>query len=159
MCNQPKGRGRMSPSGGSTMPVKEKSVLGVIGEVARLKTMTAVSLRKRFGELYPGEEPRSNNHAYLLKKIAAKLQEQPGLEKGEVPAMPTPTGRDPRLPAVGSIITKLHRGQEVKVLVEADGFTHDGTRYRSLSAIARKLLGGTSVNGFGFFGLLAKEGA
>ncbi|MBI4566479.1 MAG: DUF2924 domain-containing protein [Planctomycetes bacterium] len=38
-----------------------------------------------------------------------------------------------------------------------DGFEMDGERYRSLSAIARKLMNGTSVNGFLFFGLLKQE--
>ena len=142
------------------MAVKEKSALGVIGEIARLRAQTAVSLRKRYDELCPGQEPRSNNHAYLLKKIAAKLQEQPGLEKsGNGPAVTTPSNRDQRLPAIGTIITKVHRGHQVKVVIKVDGFVHDGVRYRSLSAIARKLMGGTSINGYGFFGLLAGKGA
>ncbi|HTF55978.1 MAG TPA: DUF2924 domain-containing protein [Planctomycetota bacterium] len=135
------------------MAAKEKSVLGVIGEVARLKTMTAVSLRKRYDELCPGQEPRSNNHAYLLKKIAAKLQEQPGLEKSGETAVTTPSNRDPRLPQVGAIITKTFKGRELKVLVAADGFEFEGTRYRSLSAIARKV-SGTPWNGFLFFNLI-----
>ena len=141
------------------MPVKEKSVLGVIGEVARLKTMTAVSLRKRYDELCPGQEPRSNNHAYLLKKIAAKLQERPGLAKeGDAAKVATPGNRDPRLPQVGAVICKVYKGQKVYVHVRDDGFDFNGTHFRSLSAIARKVTG-TPWNGFGFFGLLAKEGA
>jgi len=141
------------------MAVKEKSALGVIGEIARLRAQTAVSLRQRYGELYPGEEPQSNNHAYLLKKIAAKLQERPGLERGKSASVPTQSNRDPRLPQVGAILTKSYKGRDLKVLIANDGFEFEGTRYRSLSAIARKVMGGTSVNGYGFFGLLEKEGA
>lgn len=140
------------------MALKESSGLAVIGEISRLKIQTAVSLKKRYTELYPGVESRSNNHAYLLKKIAAKLQERPGLEKGEATAVTTPSNRDPRLPQVGTIITKCFKGSELKVVVTADGFEFEGTRYRSLSAIARKITG-TPWNGFGFFGLLTKEGA
>ena len=134
------------------MARKVKSGLEVIGEVAKLKTMTAVSLRKRYDELYPGQEAKSNNAAWLLKRIAAKLQEHPGLEKGQA-AVTTPSTRDPRLPAVGTVITKNFKGREIKVLIVADGFEFEGTRYRSLSAIARKIAGGTSWNGYLFFGL------
>src|SRR5258706_4806460 len=139
------------------MAATTKSGLGVIGEVARLKTMTAVSLRKRYDELCPGQEPRSNNHSYLLKKIAAKLQEQPGLEKGDAAGSVSLDGRsphwDPRLPAPGAILTKKYKDRDLKVLVAKDGFEFEGTRYRSLSAIARKVTG-TPWNGFLFFNLI-----
>lgn len=141
------------------MAMKVKSTLGVVAEIGRLRTLKCAGLRARYLELYGGQEPKSNNSPYLLKKIAARLQEQPGLEKsGEVVAA-TPSNRDPRLPQVGAILTKTFKGRELKVVVAADGFEFEGERFRSLSAIARKVAGGTSWNGFGFFGLLEKEGA
>jgi hypothetical protein len=63
---------------------------------------------------------------------------------------PSPTDPDPRLPAPGSVLTRLHGGVEHQVTVLADGFEYQGDRYRSLSAIARKITG-TPWNGFLFF--------
>ena len=42
------------------------------------------------------------------------------------------------------------------VLPDGQGFDYDGERYRSLSAIAKKVTG-THVNGFRFFGLQGKS--
>jgi hypothetical protein len=60
--------------------------------------------------------------------------------------------RDPRLPPVGTELTRTHQGTEHRVLILADGFEYAGTRYKSLSAIAREITG-TAWNGFLFFGL------
>ena len=60
--------------------------------------------------------------------------------------------RDCRLPAPGSILERLYRGQSIKVKVLEEGFEHDGTNYRSLSAVAHKVTG-TRWNGFVFFAL------
>lgn len=62
---------------------------------------------------------------------------------------------DPRLPQVGSQITRKHKGRTVIVTVLADGFDYEGERYRSLSAIA-KAITGSHINGFRFFGLEGK---
>jgi hypothetical protein len=58
---------------------------------------------------------------------------------------------DPRLPQVGSQITRKHKGRTVTVTVLADGFEYEGERYRSLSAVA-KAVTGSHMNGFRFFG-------
>jgi hypothetical protein len=63
---------------------------------------------------------------------------------------PSPTQPDPRLPAPGTVLTRLHGGVKHQVTVLADGFEYQGDRYRSLSAIARKITG-TAWNGFPFF--------
>lgn len=62
---------------------------------------------------------------------------------------------DPRLPQVGSQITRKHKGRTVTVTVLADGFEYEGERYRSLSAVA-KAVTGSHINGFRFFGLEGK---
>jgi len=62
---------------------------------------------------------------------------------------------DPRLPQVGSQITRKHKGQTVTVTVLADGFEYLGDRYRSLTAVA-KAVTGSHMNGFRFFGLEGK---
>jgi Protein of unknown function (DUF2924) len=64
--------------------------------------------------------------------------------------MPVSTPPDPRLPSPGTVLTRLHGGVEHRVTVLADGFEYQGDRYRSLSAIARKITG-TAWNGFLFF--------
>lgn len=62
---------------------------------------------------------------------------------------------DPRLPSIGSQITRNYRGRILTVTILADGFEYLGERYRSLSAVA-KAITGSHVNGFRFFGLEAK---
>lgn len=59
---------------------------------------------------------------------------------------------DPRLPEVGSQITRKYKGRTLVVTVLADGFEYLGDRYRSLTAIA-KAITGSHMNGFRFFGL------
>jgi len=59
---------------------------------------------------------------------------------------------DPRLPAVGTVLTRTYKGGEVRVKVQPDGFEYAGERYASLSAVARAVTG-THTNGFLFFRL------
>lgn len=64
------------------------------------------------------------------------------------------TPRDPRLPPVGSAIVRKYKGKTVRIVVleDGEGFEHDGDRYASLTAIAKKVTG-THINGFRFFQL------
>ncbi|MBI3722354.1 DUF2924 domain-containing protein [bacterium] len=62
----------------------------------------------------------------------------------------TELARDPRLPAVGSVLKRDYRGKTYRVLVTDDGFMFDGRRCASLSAIAKEITG-TAWNGFLFF--------
>lgn len=59
---------------------------------------------------------------------------------------------DPRLPSIGSQITRKYRGRIICVTILADGFEYLGERYRSLSAVA-KAITGSHMNGFRFFDL------
>jgi hypothetical protein len=61
-------------------------------------------------------------------------------------------GRDARLPASGTLLTRDFKGHTYVVKVVADGFEYDGRTYRSLSAVAGEITG-TRWNGFLFFGL------
>ena len=63
--------------------------------------------------------------------------------------------QDPRLPQVGSQITRKYKGRAITVTVLVDGFEYLGERYRSLTAVA-KTITGSHINGFRFFGLGAK---
>ena len=63
---------------------------------------------------------------------------------------------DPRLPPIGSQITRKYKGRTVTVTVRADGFEYLGERYRSLTAIAKEITG-SHMNGFRFFKLEGKS--
>ena len=60
--------------------------------------------------------------------------------------------RDPRLPAVGTKLTKNHKDQAHEVVFLEDCVELDGQRFATVSAAARHLTG-SAVNGFAFFGL------
>ena len=82
----------------------------------------------------------------------------PSRKGGEKSAKPRPAGqRDPRLPKVGTTITKEWHGKKLLVRVLENGFEYDGKSFRSLSGLARHITG-QIINGYGFFALLGKEG-
>ncbi len=62
---------------------------------------------------------------------------------------------DPRLPKVGTIITRIYKGKKINVRVLKNGFEYSGQQVRSLSAIAREVTG-SMWNGYLFFGLTAR---
>jgi hypothetical protein len=61
-----------------------------------------------------------------------------------------------RLPMPGAVLSRDYRGKQICVTVLPNGFEHDGTVYKSLSAVA-KAVTGSHWNGYGFFGLLKGE--
>jgi hypothetical protein len=71
---------------------------------------------------------------------------------------PAPTGRgkpvDPRLPAPGSAIVRQYKGRTYRVVYMEDGsgFECEGERYRTLSAVAKRITG-SHISGFRFFRL------
>lgn len=129
-------------------------------EVARLQAMTTTQLRARFMELF-GVVPKTNNRSFLFKRLAQRVQ-QPGgkaLEggkKGSGDPAPAPSEtrlRDPRLPGVGSVLSRDYKGKRLQVHVRERDFEYSGERFRSLSAIARQVTG-VAWNGFLFFNLI-----
>jgi hypothetical protein len=154
----------------------------LLREIAAVRKMSVAELQAKYLEVF-GEETRSHHREFLFKRIAFRLQERKygGLsredfERAEVLArnaplrrkMPRPNGaaantapaqpRDHRLPPPGTVLRKVHGDKEHQVTVFADGFEYGGERFKSLSAVARKI-SGARWNGFGFFGLLQKEDA
>ena len=89
------------------------------------------------------------------KVRTGKKTKKAGKEKSAKPARSGQ--RDPRLPKVGTTITKTYKGKTLNVRVTEFGFEYDGKPFRSLSAVAKHVTG-SIWNGFGFFGLLRKEG-
>ena len=59
---------------------------------------------------------------------------------------------DNRLPQPGAVITRVYKGQMLRVEVLPAGFAYQGTVYASLSAVA-KAITGSHCNGFLFFHL------
>ena len=72
--------------------------------------------------------------------------------------MSVPTGRDkptdPRLPAPGSAIVRQYKGRTHRVvfLKDGSGFEYEGDRYRTLTAVAKRITR-SHINGFRFFKL------
>ncbi len=149
-------------------------------EIARLRKMSTGELREQYAQVF-GEETRSHNKPHLFRKIAYRLQEKAfgGVSertrararelldeslvrtnrlvphRGWKGPVQDSSPRDPRLPAVGTILTKEHRGRVYKVRVAEEGFEFEGKTYRSLSAVAREITS-THWNGYLFFGLTGR---
>ncbi|GAB6166189.1 DUF2924 domain-containing protein [Thermostilla marina] len=153
-------------------------------ELAALCRMTTGELARRYAELF-GEPTRSWNRAYLVRKIAWKLQalvegdlsdrarrRAEELAKGTQLRVMAPKARrlpqvgevvtasqpklDHRLPPPGTAIVRRYKGRVLQVLVLADGFEFEGRRYPSLSAVA-KAITGSHINGYRFFRLEGKR--
>ena len=142
-------------------------------DVKALAGMRVPDLAKRYLELY-GEPTRSRNRQYLIKRLTWRIQERAygGLTVGALDLIskhgdmlpegwrmrfagspPAETAdRDPRLPAVGTVIQRVFDGITYEVRVGDDDFVYRGQRFKSLSAVARRITG-TPWNGFLFFGL------
>jgi len=83
---------------------------------------------------------------------------QSGSEATVTRLLPNGEHNDPRIPSPGSAIIREYKGRKIRVVVLADrqGFEYDGDRYRTLSAIAKKVTG-SHINGFRFFRLGSKR--
>ncbi len=149
-------------------------------ELAALGRMSPKDLRAKYAEVF-GEEARSGNKAWLVKRIAWRMQ---ALEEGDlserarrraeelardadlrlsppkpkpaIAATTLPCSSDARLPLPGTTIQRDYRGQTLHVSVLATGFEFEGEVYKSLSAVAKKITG-SHCNGYLFF-RLAKDG-
>jgi Protein of unknown function (DUF2924) len=155
---------------------------GVGAEIAALPQLAIEDLRTRYAEMF-GEGTRSGNRAWLIKRLAWRLQalaegdlsERAKLRAAELandadlrttaPREPRPVGRsnartpksDHRLPPPGTVITRQYKGAHLEVLVQREGFTYAGARYPTLSAVA-KTITGSHCNGYLFFRLTGNGG-
>jgi hypothetical protein len=64
----------------------------------------------------------------------------------------TPKAHDLRIPAVGTIITRKYKGEELKVKVLENGFEYKGQIFKSISAVTVYIVGGPA-SGYMFFKL------
>ncbi len=153
--------------------------LSIQKDLAALERMTVGELHARYVQVC-GEAVRSRHRAYLIRRIAWRLQanaegglSERALRRAEQlanladarttpPRAATPAGNGPtvrvrvasdgRLPPPGTAITRKYKGRTISLTVLPDGFEYLGERYRSLSAVA-KAITGCHMNGYRFFHL------
>lgn len=87
-----------------------------------------------------------------MKKKSRQPVVKPAKQKVVDIAAPIPKERDSRLPAVGNIITKTYRGQNIEVKVLENGFEYQGKTYKSISRVAMDIVK-RPISGYVFFGL------
>lgn len=159
----------------------------VTEKLSALGGMSTADLAAEYEKL-TGRPARSRNRAWLRKRVAwhvqaaeygglsdaalARAEElaplaaklfDPATRRGRRPTI-TPdlaapaVGRDPRVPAPGTVLRRIFRGATYEVTVLEHGFEYAGHQYRTLSKVAREITG-TAWNGFAFFGCRAPEAA
>ena len=139
--------------------------MSVAAQVAALPGKPTNELKALWRALY-GTEPPPYNKAFLVKRLAYRVQElaygglspQTGArlealadEEEERVTGKVRTRKIDR-PIAGTRLVREWKGVEHHVTVLADGFEYQGRKYRSLSAIARAITG-TRWNGPLFWGL------
>jgi len=138
--------------------------VSVATELAALALLDANALADRYVALY-GREPRSKNRAHLFRKCAWRVQERAlgGLSGAARKRLDTlmseivlpltaPVARDRNGIAIGTVLTREWRGQQVRCTVRDNGYECEGVLHGSLSAAARAVTG-SAWSGALFFGL------
>ena len=145
-------------------------------EIAALRSMAVPELVTRYDAVY-GKPPRVKHREHLWRRIAWKIQEQRfgGLSEVAkrrlnelIAELELPRGQRtvngkvarsrPADPPLGSTLTRVWKGQEVRTTAVEGGWEHDGVVHRSLSAVA-KAVTGSHWNGRLFFGLKSRSRA
>src|SRR5690242_11456786 len=145
-------------------------------ELTLLSHLGIADLRSRYAQLF-GETTRTGNKAWLVKRLAWRLQalaegglsERARRRAAELandadlrlsPPRPAtdsgsarlPSKRHDRIPPAGTLLTRPYKGTTVQVRVLEHGFVYKGTVYPSLSAVA-KAITGSHCSGYLFFRL------
>src|SRR6516225_6076804 len=128
--------------------------------LSRLPTLDLAELRELWCQLYKTETAPRLSRDLLVRAVAYRMQEvasggprlelQRQLRQIALELQQTRRKRPQLKP--GTRLLREWRGRSDEVLVLDDGFSWQGTRYRSLSAIARQITG-TAWSGPLFFGL------
>ena len=132
--------------------------------LSRLPTLDIGELRQQWRGLYKTQAPRHLSRELLVRAVAYRMQElalgglgpEPQRQLLRIAQQFKETGAAtirarPELKP-GTRLVREWQGRTYDVLVLDDGFSWQSTRYRSLSAIARKITG-TAWSGPLFFGL------
>jgi Protein of unknown function (DUF2924) len=146
-----------------------KPALDIAAEIIRLENLALDRLREEWRRVHQTPPPKRLSPDILLRGITYRMQENAfgGLSKAllrklqtSVPTETVPaTKRRPR-PSFkpGTRLVREWNGDTHTVLVHADSVEWRGQRYRSLSVVAREIIG-AHWSGPRFFGLTSKKGA
>ncbi len=145
-------------------------------EIQQLRGMAVPELVDRYEAVF-GKPPRVKHRDWLWRRIAWKVQEQRfgGLSNVAkrrldelIAELDLPLGQRtvngkvarsrPGSPPLGTTLTRVWKGQDIRTTAVEGGWEHEGVVYRSLSAVA-KALTGSHWNGRYFFGLTKRKGA
>ena len=138
--------------------------------LSRVPELDIGELRQQWRNLYKAEAPRYLSRELLVRAIAYRMQELAGgglrpepqrqlrriAQQFKTTGAATIRARPELKP--GTRLVREWQGRSYDVLVLDDGFSWQGSRYRSLSAIARKITG-TAWSGPLFFGLKQNRSA
>jgi hypothetical protein len=132
--------------------------------LSRLPTLDIGELRQQWRSLYKTQASPNLSRELLVRAVAHRMQElalgglrpEPRRRLLRIAQQFKETGKAairarPELKP-GTRLMREWRGRSYDVLVHDDGFSWQGMRYRSLSAVARKITG-TAWSGPLFFGL------
>jgi Protein of unknown function (DUF2924) len=132
--------------------------------LARLPELDLGELRQQWRALYKADASPHLSRELLLRAVAYRMQEvalgglrpkrQRQLRQFAEQLKESREGRSRARPELkpGTRLVREWQGRTYQVLVLDDGFSWQGTSYRSLSALARKITG-TAWSGPLFFGL------
>ena len=135
-------------------------------ELTELRGLDSTALKQRWRVLYRTEAPVRIGQALLLQAVAYRLQERAlgGLKRSTRRLLErmaednvrrrSPTETPTMSVAPGTVLIREWHGVSHRVTVLKDGVQLRGTRYRSLSEVARKITG-SRWSGPRFFGLRA----
>jgi hypothetical protein len=159
-------------SGAPSSPIGQAANRHVVNEEAlsRLLTLDIGELRQQWRGLFKTQAPRHFSRELLVRAVAYRIQElargglrpEPQRQLRRIAQQFKETG-DATMRAraelkPGTRLLRQWQGRSYDVLVLDDGFAWQGTRYRSLSAIARQITG-TAWSGPLFFGVKPNRSA
>ena len=142
----------------------------VLTRVLALKTTPTPELKRLWRDLFDTDPP-AYNRRFLEKRLAYRLQELTygGLKTATVKRLEqlgeqldggkkrVRSRRADDRPVAGTRLIREWQGTPHEVIVQPDHFEYKGTRYKSLSSVARAITG-TIWNGWAFFGLRKSGG-
>jgi hypothetical protein len=143
----------------------------VLAQLAGLKSAPIAALKQKWRDLF-GNEPPLYNRRYLESRLAYRVQELAygGLKPETIERLEAiadelegkGSGRRLRAlesrPIAGTRLIREWKGVEHCVTVRDEDFEYQGRPYKSLSAVARAIAGGTRWNGWVFFGIKNQRG-
>jgi hypothetical protein len=138
----------------SLLPVLEVATKRGLAQSLPVASKAQVAPKQPAG---PKAKPAKQPKAKAAKQAADKPQHQPG-ERGYRAPGAGVVGADPRLPPVGTVITKLYKGTEHRVTILADGVEHLGVKYKNLRKVVKVITGANNVYSLLFFGIVPPKG-